>query len=141
VAEQGVVIGPQHPWWGRAAVAFAELGGQTWVMRQRSSQTRIWLDGLLHEHQLAPRIGAEFDNLESIKRGVANSTHITVLPAYAVAHEVEIGRLRWLPVAGETLQRTLKLVWNRQVYFSPIVRAFLDCMRVCLPQLAVEELE
>jgi DNA-binding transcriptional LysR family regulator len=138
VVEQWVVVGPKHPWWGRAEVAIAELGNETFILRQRNSQTRIWLERVFQQHTLHPRVGAEFDNVESIKRAVINSRSVTVLPDYAVQHEVEMGRLWLVHVAGRPLQRTLKVVWNREVYSSPVLQAFLRCLRRYLPNLALE---
>jgi DNA-binding transcriptional LysR family regulator len=135
VVEQLAAVGPKHPWWGRASVALAELSGQTLILRQRNSQTRIWLDGVLQHHNLHPRIGAEFDNVESIKRAVINGTSVAILPAYAAQQELESGRLWLLHVEGAPLQRTLKLVWNRETYTSPVTAAFLRCLQRCLPQL------
>ena len=135
VVEQLVVIGPRHPWWGRAAVSMADLDGQTFIMRQRNSQTRIWLDAWLQAQQLNPRIGAEFDNVESIKRAVMNSTSITILPEYAVQSEVALGQLWQLPLDGQLLQRVLKLVWSRARHLSPVARAFLGCAQRYAPAL------
>ncbi len=141
IVEQWVVVGPKHPWWGRAAVAIGELGGQTFILRQRSSQTRAWLADVFAQHSLQPRIGAEFDNVESIKRAVSNSTSITVLPQYAVQHEAENGRLWLLHVEDAPLQRTLKMVWNQETYISPVTHAFLRCLQRCLPQLSLEQID
>lgn len=140
VVEQWVVVGPRHPWWGRNSVAIEELCDQTLILRQRNSQTRIWLEGVLQQYNLRPRIGAEFDNVESIKRAVSNGSSITILPAYAAQHEVESGRLWLSHVAGEPLQRTLKVLWNRETYTSPVVRAFLGCLQRYLPLLDVEQI-
>lgn len=140
VVEQWVAVGPKHPWWGRATLTLAELGGQTLILRQRNSQTRIWLDGVLQQHNLHPRIGAEFDNVESIKRAVSNGTSVTILPAYTAQQEVESGRLRLLHVTDESLQRTLKMVWNHETYTSPVTAAFLRCLQRCLPQLDVAQI-
>ncbi len=137
VVEQLLVVGRRHPWWGLPAVEMQALHGQTFVMRQRSSQTRIWLDGVLQRAQVRPKIGAEFDNVESIKRAVANGTGVTVLPAYAVRVERELGALWTLSVADGTLQRTLKLVWNRETHFSPVVRAFLAHLQRSFPAIDV----
>lgn len=140
IVDQYVIVGPKHRWWGQAQVEIAALGNETFIMRQRNSQTRIWLDGVLQEHGIHPKIGAEFDNVESIKRAVMHGTSITLLPEYAVHNEVEMGRLWVLPIAGEPLQRVLKLVWNRDGYLSPVTKAFLTCLRRCLPALEVEQL-
>jgi LysR family transcriptional regulator, low CO2-responsive transcriptional regulator len=129
VVDQLVVVGSRHPWWGRSEVSLTELTGQTLVTRQRTSQSRIWLDGILQQHALYPRIGAEFDNMESIKRTVANGVSVAILPGYAIDPEVESGRLWALCVAGEPLQRTLKLVWSADHAPGPVAQAFLPCLR------------
>jgi len=136
--EQWAAVGPKHPWWGRAAVEISELGAQTLILRQRSSQTRIWLDGVLHQHGLHPQVGAEFDNVESIKRAVINGMGVTLLPAYAVQQEVESGRLWLLHLSGADLERTLKLLWNRETHLSPVARAFLACLGRCAPELMAD---
>ena len=123
--DQLVIVGRKHPWWDRSNVALDELRQQTFVMRQRNSQTRIWLDGALREHGIQPKIGAEFDAVESIKRAVMMGSCLTILPEYVVKSEVEIGLLHALPINGRPLQRTLKLIWNRDGYFTPVVRTFL----------------
>jgi DNA-binding transcriptional LysR family regulator len=119
-------------------VALEELGAQTLILRQRNSQTRVWLEGVLQQHDLHPRVGAEFDNVESIKRAVINGQSVTVLPGYAVEHEVEMGRLWRLHAAGRPLQRTLKVLWNREAYASPVLHAVLRCLQRYLPTLQVE---
>lgn len=135
VVEQRLVVGRRHPWWGRATVNMAELNGQTFVMRQRNSQTRIWLDALLQEHAIRPRIGAEFDNVESIKRAVTNGTSVTILPEYAIANEVAAGQLWQMALADQPLERVLKLIWRRDRFLSPVARAFLACAQRYVPTL------
>ncbi|MBK8795808.1 MAG: LysR family transcriptional regulator [Anaerolineales bacterium] len=135
VNEQFVIVGSRHPWWERKSVRLDELDGQSMVMRQRTSQTRIWLDGELQAAGVQVRVAAEFDNVESIKRAVAKGKDITILPDYAVHIELEMGLLRAVGVTGEPLQRTLKLVWNQSAFFSPVTRSFLHFLEQYLPTL------
>lgn len=141
VVDQWLIVGPKHRWWGQAQIEIAALRDETFIMRQRNSQTRIWLDGVLHQYGIQPRIGAEFDNVESIKRAVMYNTSITLLPEYAVRPEVEMGRLWMISIAGEPLQRTLKLVWHRENHLSPVTRALLTCMRRYLPELEIGQVD
>lgn len=133
VVEQLVVVGPRHLWWGRAEIALAKLNDQTIITRQRSSQSRIWLDAVFQQHAIRPKIGAEFDNMESIKRAVMNSTSVAILPGYAVSPEVESGRLWALCIADYPLQRTLKLLWSVDYTPGPVAQAFLPCLRRYMP--------
>ena len=135
VVDHFVVVGRKHPFWERTAVALPELAGQTLITRQRGSQTRIWLEEVLGQYHITPRIGAEFDNVESIKRAVMAGTALTVLPKYAVADDVALGLLRALPVEDHALQRTIKLLWDARRPFLPVTRAFLRHLAIRFPAL------
>ncbi len=134
--EQMVVVGFKHPFWDREALAFEELDQQSFIVRQPSSQSRIWLDSMLEKHNITPTIGAEFDNLESMKRAVAHGMCLAVLPAYVVKDEVAQHQLRTVPIQQKPLTRTLKLVWNLRTDFSPVTRAFLAQQQEHYPVLA-----
>ncbi len=140
VNEQFVIVGPKHPWWARESVRMAELAGQSMVMRQRNSQTRIWLDGKLQDAGVQVNVAAEFDNVESIKRMVGKGEEVTILPDYAVRHELDLRMLRAIPVEGRPLLRTLKLVWNQSSFFTPVTRTFLRFLARYLPVLGENEI-
>ncbi len=123
--EQQVVVGFKHPFWERQQLQIEELRGQSLIVRQANSQSRIWLEQVLQQHGIQPVVGAEFDHLESMKRAVAVGQCLAVLPPYVVQAEVEQHLLRMIPITGSPLRRSLKLIWNKEVHFSPITRAFL----------------
>lgn len=123
--EQKVIVGEGHPWWNVRAIQIRDLHQQSLIVRPPNSQSRIWLDLALRQHGVEPIIGAEFDNLESIKRAVAGGLCAAILPEYVVQQEIGQGLLRALPVEGKPLRRTLKLIWDQEVFFTPITRAFL----------------
>ncbi|MEZ4635574.1 MAG: LysR family transcriptional regulator [Caldilineaceae bacterium] len=133
--EQFVIVGPKHRWRDVEQIQCGDLNGETFVMRQRNSQTRIWLDARLTAAGVTADVAAEFDNVESIKRAVAKGMGITILPQYAVHTELEIGLLHAVRVEASPMQRTLKLVWNEDVYFSPVTRTFLRFLGGFLPSL------
>jgi DNA-binding transcriptional LysR family regulator len=123
---QYVVVGRRHDFWDRDDVSMCELDGKTFIMRQPASQSRIWLDCVLAQHGVTPRINAEFDNLESIKRTVAAGVGLAILPRYAIHDEETYGKLRAIAVEGVPLQRTVKLVWDGRRHFTPITRSLLE---------------
>ncbi len=125
---QMVIVSPKHAWWHAQDVPLQALKDQPLVVRPPNSQSRIWLEQTLRAHGIEPRISAEFDNIESAKRAVAAGVCITILPPYVVQNEVAQGVLRALPIQGNPLRRTLKLVWDRSAPFTPISRAFLEML-------------
>lgn len=133
--EQLVIVGPQHAWWQRPSVTIDELDGQSFIVRQRSSHTRQWLEQTLLQHGVRPVISAEFDNPESIKRAVANGACLTVLPLYAVQQEVKLGLLHAIQIEGQPLMRQMQLLWNRQQGLSRSVHAFVQQLNDRYPTL------
>lgn len=134
--EQMVMVGFKHPWWEREAVQVDELDKQSFIVRPPESQSRIWLDQTLKERGIEPVIGAEFDNLESIKRAVSAGSCLTVLPKYVVQREAEQGLIHVLPIVGQPFTRVLKLISARGTPFNALERAFLDVLSQDYPALA-----
>lgn len=134
--EQKVVVGFRHPWWSRTHVRIEELHQQMFVMRPLNSQSRIWLDKSLRNYGVEPRISAEFDNIESMKRAVAVGACLAILPDYVTLNEVTHGQLHSIPIKDSPFRRVLKLVWDKEVYFSPITTAFLTVLSREYPALA-----
>ncbi len=133
--EQQVIVGFKHPFWDVAELSMDMLQGQSFIVRQQTSQSRQWLDGILEQHGIMPQIGAEFDNLESIKRSVGVGLCLTVLPPYVVRDEIERGLLRALPVQGAPFRRTLKMIWDKEAHLTPVARAFLSILATRYPAL------
>jgi len=123
---QLVVVGVNHLFASQDHIQAQDLNHQSFVMHPQHSPSRIWLDQTLAHYGIEPMIGAEFDNLESLKRTLAAGRCLGVLPAYVVKAEVEQGLLHTLTVEGLPFRRNLALIWDREVPFSPITRAFLQ---------------
>lgn len=123
--EQQVVVGFKHPFWGVDTLHIDDLRRQSFIVRQANSQSRIWLEETLRQHGIEPVIGAEFDNLESMKRAVSLGMCLAIMPPYVVQTEVEQRLLHMIPIEGKPFTRSLKLIWDSQVRFSPVTHAFL----------------
>lgn len=123
--DQVVITGVDHPFREKTGIKHADLNQQSFIMRQSTSQSRIWLERTLKQYGIHPVIAAEFDNLESIKRAVASGQCLTILPPYVVQQEVAQGILRVYPIDGQPFKRSLKLIWDKNGYLSPTARAFL----------------
>jgi len=130
-----VVVARNHPWWDSDNITLDDLNQCGFVMRQRGSHTRAWVDEIFNMYSIQPRITAEFDNPESIKQALHSGDNVTLLPQYTLQRELEAGQLRLLSVTDVSLHRDLKLIWNRKRLFSPISYAFLQFMQVHYPSI------
>lgn len=131
-----VIVGAGHDWCRNESVPVAALDGQPFITRTADSQTRRWIDTLLAQHGVKPRIVAEFDNPEAIKQAVASGIGITILPEYAVHHEQARKVVRTVQLDNLVMQRTLKLVWDESLPFSPVTKALLAHLAAEFPQLS-----
>jgi DNA-binding transcriptional LysR family regulator len=50
---------------------------------------------------------------------------MAIMPRYVVQAEVEQSLLHTIPVEGKPFTRSLKLIWDANMHFSPIANAFL----------------
>ncbi len=139
--EQYIVVGPQHPWWGRASIPIAALVDQPIVMRPPGSQTRQWLERSLSRLGLAPQVEAEYDNLESIKRAVAGGKGVAILPDYAVQQEEAHGALWRIAIEGAPLMRTLKLLHPRIDLVPATASAFLKVLAARYSVLSLSQID
>lgn len=130
--QQKVIIGPNHPWWGRGMISFHELDGQEFVMRQPNSQTRIWLDDVLLQNNIYPKVSTVFDNIDSMKRSVIRGGCLAVMPEYTVQDELAQGIVQALSIEEESLKRTLKIIQKSGKRNSPTASAFLRHLEECL---------
>ncbi len=100
-----VVAPPSHRLAGRSAIPLHDLQGETLLLRERGSVTRLATE--LHFAQAGVPIPAslELGNIEATKEGVAAELGIAVLPRESVALELANGDLVVLDVQGFPLQR------------------------------------
>ncbi len=130
-----VVVASNHPWWGKSEIQLEQLNQCGFVMRQRGSHTRTWVDAIFEQYNIDPRITAEFDNPESIKQALQSGDNVTLLPDYTLQREIEADQLRLLRVSDVPLNRDLRLIWHNKRLFSPISYAFLQFMKVHYPSI------
>lgn len=124
-AAQYLITSPAHPLASKTEVTWEVLQDAPFVTRQPGSQTRIWLDQAMLAHGVSPRIVAEFDSPEAIKRLVMTSNVVSILPSYAVREEVLAGKLHALELRPP-LRRAIRAVWSRVKPPSPHAQALLQ---------------
>jgi len=128
-----VVVAPNHPWWSQDSISIEMLNQCGFVMRQKGSHTRTWIDNLFEHHAINPRITAEFDNPESIKQALHSGDNVTILPRYTLRREIESNQLHLLAIEDANTSRDLKLIWSKKRPFSPISYAFIEYMKTHYP--------
>jgi DNA-binding transcriptional LysR family regulator len=127
---QLVVVGPKHPLWACPSATLSQLHGQTFIMRQPNSYSRLWLNRIFSAHGIQPKVVAEFDSPEAIKHSVAMDAAIGVLPLYAVRAELQRKSLHAIAM-DVPMSRPLSAIWSKATPLAPIARAFMAFADKC----------
>ncbi|MGW1123332.1 LysR substrate-binding domain-containing protein, partial [Streptomyces tanashiensis] len=77
----GLVVGPDHPFAGRAEpVGAEELNGRHLALLDRDFATRLHIDAYISEHRLRPVIAVEANSVTALTEIVRRTALATVLP-------------------------------------------------------------
>lgn len=122
-----IIAAPDHPMVRQRDITKEQIAGQSFLMREPGSGTRIsmeifmrgvagWMD--------SPAI--ELDSNETIKQSVMAGLGVAFISGHTVAYEVEAGRLAMLDVVGMPLRRQWFAVARSDRVMTPAMAAFHD---------------
>jgi DNA-binding transcriptional LysR family regulator len=131
-----LVAGNDHPLAAKKAVHTRELARETILLSKVDCSYRKSFERLLHEEGIGKLIRLEFYSIEVIKRSVRAGVGITVLPEIAVAEEVAAQRLVILPWTEGPIEVALLMIWYRERWLSPTLKAFMEVTKQVLTQTA-----
>ncbi|MGH8083316.1 MAG: LysR substrate-binding domain-containing protein [Lysobacter sp.] len=107
--------------------SIAELGRQTWLLREHGSGTRQVEQSLFAARGIVPARVIEIGSNEAIARAVAAGAGIALLPATVVADLILMQRVRAVALGDEdTLTRPLYRLELVNRPRAPALQAFLD---------------
>jgi DNA-binding transcriptional LysR family regulator len=114
-----VVVGPEHPWVGRARLAPRDLMEGDWVLREPGSGTRSVFENALVRLGVAPgalRIKLELPSNEAVRAAVEAGLGATVISASVAAPSIEADLLR--QVAFRLPEREFHVLRHKERYRS-----------------------
>jgi len=123
---QVIIAQPDHPLAKRRAIPPQQIAGETILMREVGSGTRLMAEGFLTKHGIKPRIGMEISSNETIKQAVMAGLGIAFISAHTIAAEIEDGRLAVLDVIGFPEIRQWFVVRLAAKRMMPAARALRD---------------
>ena len=120
-----VIASKEHPLAKRKRIRWEELGGETFLMRERGSGTYRAIQDHLDAHGLALGKTMTIESNEAIKYAVVENMGITILSAYvladAVGHDLVQLRVPGFPVLSDWY-----VVYPRTKPLSLIAERFLE---------------
>ncbi|RRA48855.1 LysR family transcriptional regulator [Acidipila sp. EB88] len=132
--EVALVVDPQHPLASAPQVSVRDLGTQNFIGHAVASPLRREITALFARLKTPLHMGVQLPSLEAIKRFVALGAGVAILPALAVAQEVEQGMLVRVPVPEFDWKRRMWLIRRRHGTLSHAASAFLRSLQTLAEQ-------
>ncbi|MEF8701566.1 MAG: LysR family transcriptional regulator [Candidatus Accumulibacter sp. UW26] len=121
-----IVAGVGHPLTGRTGIVVEDLAGETLIVRESGSGTRLAMEEFFRERSIPPQIGMEMSSNEAIKQAVVAGLGISFISRHTLGLELSAGRLSILQVEGTPVIRRWHIVRHRSKHLTPALAAFWD---------------
>ncbi len=124
-----VICPPTHELATRKVLTLKALDGERFISFEPDLPTRKAIDGLFSKAKVSVKEVVEFDNIETVKRGVAIENAISIVPSESVEAEVDAGTLVRVPIKGEFMWRPLGIVRRRTKAITPAMRELIKILQ------------
>lgn len=122
-----------HPWEGRKDVQLEELADMPFVLRERSSGTRMVMVRALDDAGFSPsllNVVAEMGSTEAVREAVKARIGISIISSYAVKEDIERKSLCTASLKEICIRRSFFLAQRKNRELSPLCSAFLEHLRL-----------
>jgi len=122
-----------HPWEGRESVSVDELAGVPFILRERSSGTRMVMTQALEAAGFSPSLFntvAEMGSTEAVREAIKARIGISIISSFAVKEDVERNNICTVPLKEVLIHRPFFLAQRRHRELSPLCSAFLEHLRM-----------
>ena len=121
-----IVAAPAHALARARRIALKHIAGETFLLRESGSGTRLLMERVFAEHGLAVNASMEIGSDETIKQAVMAGMGIGFLSSHTVQLELQAKRLVMLDVVGFPIVRNWYIVHRTDKRLSPVARAFKE---------------
>ncbi len=125
-----VVLAPlAHSLVGCRRIPFADLAGESFLVRERGSGTRMIMERVFQEHGTPLRIKMELGSNEAIKQAVAGGLGLAILSRSTLDLDPSRNELAELDVDGFPIVRAWYVVRPKGKQMSVVAATFLEFLR------------
>lgn len=124
-----LVAGPHHPLAAKRSVHTRDLAGETILLSKVDCSYRKIFQQILDQEEVGRFSRLEFYSVEAIKRCLMSGIGVTVLPEIAVRDDVAQKKLIILPWTEGKIDVALLMIWYRDRWISPTLKAFMEVVK------------
>ncbi len=124
-----LVTHPGHPLAQGPKIDLSRLKSEPLIVPANDCSYVQMLDRILTERKIhLPQVW-RFNSIEAIKQAVMSGIGVAILPEIAVRREVKAGSLAGLPWQEKKVAANLIMIWQRNKWLPPLLRAFMEMVR------------
>jgi DNA-binding transcriptional LysR family regulator len=131
-----LIVPPRHRLAGRGTVPLAELGGESWVLREPGSASRQAIEQALRAHHVPWQERLTLPSQEAVKQAVMAGVGIGMVSRLAVTPAERQGMLCIVAIADVRVERQISVVQRTDTRLTAAAQAFLHVLSEQQPQLA-----
>jgi DNA-binding transcriptional LysR family regulator len=120
----GIIAAPDHPLAKKRRIRLAELGEDSFLIRERGSGTRDAMERAFSAQKFQPTETVEIGSNETIKQAVMAGMGVSFLSLNTVGLELATHRLVVLAVSGMPVMRNWYVIHRERKRLSPSATAF-----------------
>ncbi|MBA4367454.1 MAG: LysR family transcriptional regulator [Desulfobacterium sp.] len=127
-----IAASPDHPLAAKPIVTINDLAGETVLISRVDCSYLKSFQRILIQKKIHPGTLLELNSVSTIIQCIREGIGITVLPRIAVEDDLDQGRLVALPLEDGELEVALLMIWYKEKWLSPTLRAFMKIAREIL---------
>jgi len=121
-----IIVPPGHPFAAKSFIEPGDLSGHSLVVHEKGSAPRRSTEDFIRRHNISVSIPLELSNNEAIKTAVEEGLGIAVITRRVVSKEIDMGRLKAIPLADPAMTRKFYLIHHKDKYFSRPLQSLVD---------------
>jgi DNA-binding transcriptional LysR family regulator len=128
-----IIVQPGHHLARVPEVYPLHLERETMLLTERTCSYRQLFENVLSRAGIRPAVNMEFSSVEAIKQCVIAGLGVALLPEIAVSKELARGELVVLPWYKPELNVSTLMVWHKEKWLSPALKAFIKLVHDTFP--------
>ena len=121
-----IIAAPRHTLARRRHIPLQALARESFIVRERGSDTRLAMEEMLAEFHVKFNIAMEIKSTETIKQAVIAGMGISFLSAHTIGRDLEAGRLAVLDVEGFPVMRKWHVAHHKNKRLPAVAVAFKE---------------
>ncbi len=121
-----IIVPTGHPFAAKAAIEPQDLAGHSLIVHEKGSAPRRSTEEFIRRHGISVSIPLELSNNEAIKTAVEEGLGVAVITRRVVSKEIEMGKLKAIPLSDPTMSRKFYLIHHKDKYISRPLQGLID---------------